>query len=68
MALWWKYPFPCLGRHRKAISGSAVNQGLRRLGYTTNEMRRSTRGDDPPCFKPTVENTIRVGLLSLTIA
>jgi integrase len=35
---WWKYLFPCLGRPRKAMSGNAVNQGLRRLGYRTNEM------------------------------
>lgn len=35
---WWKYLFPCLGRPRKAMSENAVNQGLRRLGYTTNEM------------------------------
>jgi integrase len=35
---WWKYLFPCLGRPRKAMSENAVNQGLRRLGYTTNQM------------------------------
>lgn len=35
---WWEYLFPCLGRPRKAMSENAVNQGLRRLGYTTNEM------------------------------
>jgi integrase len=35
---WWKYLFPCLGRPRKAMSENAVNQGLRRLGYSTNEM------------------------------
>jgi integrase len=35
---WWRYLFPALGRPRKAMSENAVNQGLRRLGYTTNEM------------------------------
>ena len=35
---WWKFLFPCLGRPRKAMSENAVNQGLRRLGYTTNQM------------------------------
>lgn len=30
--------FPCMGKPRKAMSENAVNQGLRRLGYTTNEM------------------------------
>lgn len=35
---WWKYLFPCLGKPRKAMSENAVNQGLRRLGYTTNDM------------------------------
>ena len=35
---WWKYLFPCLGRPRKAMSENAVNQGLRRLGYTTDQM------------------------------
>lgn len=35
---WWKYLFPCLGRPRKPMSENAVNQGLRRLGYTTDEM------------------------------
>jgi integrase len=35
---WWKYLFPCLGKPRKAMSENAVNQGLRKLGYTTNEM------------------------------
>jgi integrase len=35
---WWKYLFPCLGKPRKAMSENAVNQGLRRLGYTTNQM------------------------------
>jgi integrase len=27
-----------MGKPRKAMSENAVNQGLRRLGYTTNEM------------------------------
>ncbi len=35
---WWKYLFPCLGKPRKAMSENAVNQALRRLGYTTNQM------------------------------
>jgi len=35
---WWQYLFPCLGRPRKEMSENAVNQGLRRLGYNTNEM------------------------------
>jgi integrase len=35
---WWKYLFPCLGKPRKAMSENAVNQGLRKLGYTTDEM------------------------------
>lgn len=35
---WWKYLFPCLGKPRKAMSENAVNQGLRKLGYTTNQM------------------------------
>jgi integrase len=30
--------FPCMGKPRKPMSENAVNQGLRRLGYTTNEM------------------------------
>lgn len=35
---WWKYLFPCLGKPRKAMSENAVNQGLRKLGYTTDQM------------------------------
>lgn len=35
---WWKYLFPCLGKPRKAMSENAVNQGLRKLGYTTGQM------------------------------
>ncbi len=35
---WWKYLFPCLGRPRKAMSENTVNQGLRKLGYTTDQM------------------------------
>ena len=35
---WWTYLFPCLGKPRKAMSENAVNQGLRRLGYTSEEM------------------------------
>jgi integrase len=35
---WWRYLFPCLGKPRKAMSENAVNQGLRRLGYTTDQM------------------------------
>ena len=35
---WWKYLFPCLGKPRKAMSENAVNQGLRKLGYTTEQM------------------------------
>ena len=34
----WKYLFPCLGKPRKAMSENAVNQGLRKLGYTTDQM------------------------------
>ncbi|WP_371432466.1 tyrosine-type recombinase/integrase [Novosphingobium sp.] len=30
--------FTCMGKPRKAMSENAVNQGLRRLGYTNNEM------------------------------
>lgn len=30
--------FPCMGKPRKPMSENAVNQGLRRLGYSTNEM------------------------------
>ena len=30
--------FPCMGKPKKAMSENAVNQGLRRLGYTTNQM------------------------------
>ncbi|MDR6846986.1 phage integrase central domain-containing protein [Sphingomonas sp. BE137] len=33
-----QHMFPCMGKPRKAMSENAVNQGLRRLGYTTNEM------------------------------
>jgi integrase len=33
-----QHMFPCFGKPRKAMSENAVNQGLRRLGYTTNEM------------------------------
>lgn len=35
---WWKYLFPCPGKPRKAMSENAVNQGLRKLGYTTDQM------------------------------
>jgi len=35
---WWKYLFPCLGKPRKAMSENAVNLGLRKLGYTTDQM------------------------------
>jgi len=35
---WWKYLFPCLGKPRKAMSENAVNQGLRKLGYTSDQM------------------------------
>ncbi len=35
---WWKFLFPCLGKPRKAMSENAVNQGLRKLGYTTDQM------------------------------
>jgi integrase len=35
---WWKYLFPALGRPRKAMSENTVNQGLRRLGYTSDQM------------------------------
>ena len=35
---WWKYLFPCLGKPRKAMSENAVNQGLRKLRYTTDQM------------------------------
>lgn len=35
---WWKYLFPCLGKPRKPMSENAVNQGLRKLGYTTDQM------------------------------
>jgi integrase len=35
---WWKYLFPCFGKPRKAMSENAVNQGLRKLGYTTDQM------------------------------
>ncbi|WP_278393258.1 tyrosine-type recombinase/integrase [Sphingobium yanoikuyae] len=35
---WWKYLFPALGRPRKAMSENTVNQGLRRLGYTSDHM------------------------------
>ena len=35
---WWKYLFPCLGKPRKAMSENAVNQGLRKLGYTNDQM------------------------------
>lgn len=35
---WRKYLFPCLGKPRKAMSENAVNQGLRKLGYTTDQM------------------------------
>ncbi|MEE4451296.1 tyrosine-type recombinase/integrase [Novosphingobium resinovorum] len=35
---WWKYLFPCLGKPRKAMSENAVNQGLRNLGYTSDQM------------------------------
>ena len=30
--------FPCVGKPRKAMSENAVNQRLRRLDYTTNQM------------------------------
>lgn len=33
-----RHMFPCFGKPRKAMSENAVNQGLRRLGYTPNEM------------------------------
>lgn len=35
---WWKYLFPCLGKPRKPMSENAVNQGLRKLGYTSEQM------------------------------
>jgi len=35
---WWKYLFPCLGKPRKPMSENAVNQGLRNLGYTSDQM------------------------------
>lgn len=35
---WWKFLFPCLGKPRKAMSENAVNQGLRKLGYTADQM------------------------------
>lgn len=35
---WWKYLFPCLRKPRKAMSKNAVNQGLRKLGYTIEQM------------------------------
>lgn len=35
---WWKYLFPCLGKPRKPMSENAVNQGLRKLGYTSDQM------------------------------
>ncbi|WP_242120997.1 tyrosine-type recombinase/integrase [Sphingomonas lacusdianchii] len=35
---WWKYLFPCLGKPRKPMSENTVNQGLRKLGYTTDQM------------------------------
>lgn len=35
---WWKYLFPCLGKPRKAMSENAVNQALRNLGYTSDQM------------------------------
>lgn len=35
---WWKYLFPCLGKPRKPMSENAVNQGLRKLGYTGDQM------------------------------
>jgi len=35
---WWKYLFPCLGKPRKPMSENAVNQGLRKLGYKTDQM------------------------------
>jgi integrase len=35
---WWKYLFPCLGKPRKPMSENAVNKGLRKLGYTTDQM------------------------------
>lgn len=33
-----QYLFPCMGKPRKAMSENAVNQGLRRLGYTSNQV------------------------------
>lgn len=36
--LWSKFLFPCLGKPRKAMSENAVNQGLRRLGCTSDQM------------------------------
>lgn len=35
---WWRYLFPCLGKPRKPMSENAVNQGLRNLGYTSDQM------------------------------
>ncbi len=35
---WWRYLFPCLGKPRKPMSENAVNQGLRKLGYTSDQM------------------------------
>lgn len=35
---WWKYLFPCLGKPRRPMSENAVNQGLRNLGYTSDQM------------------------------
>lgn len=33
-----RYLFPCVGNPRRPMSGSCVNQALRRLGYDTTEM------------------------------
>ena len=35
---WWKYLFPCLGKPRRPMSENTVNQGLRKLGYTSDQM------------------------------
>src|SRR3546814_7408125 len=35
---WWKYLFPCLGHPRRRMSENTVNAGLRRLGYTSDQM------------------------------
>src|SRR3546814_15415539 len=35
---WWKYLFPCVGHPRRRMSENTVNAGLRRLGYTSDQM------------------------------